>query len=128
MGRRSPKEEKILDYIHQTKNAYGETDKGSRKAIRRRKAIVNRVFRRVGKDLARRTEREGTEFGEETDLAFKEQPRPDWEKTPDRALVERLTFGHRPTRRGSEVKEPSALQEEAKRRLKKVGRWPDSKP
>ena len=43
--RRDPNQEKVLDYLHHTANHY-ENDKGSRKAIRLRKAWTNRTFRR----------------------------------------------------------------------------------
>jgi hypothetical protein len=43
---RDPTEEKILDYQRHRTNAYGENDKSSLKAIRFRKAWVNRSYRR----------------------------------------------------------------------------------
>ncbi len=40
-----PEKEKILDYIHNRRNVYGENDKSSRKAIHKNKQIVNKSYR-----------------------------------------------------------------------------------
>lgn len=43
---KSPQEKKALSYAHDRRNTYGESDKGSRKAIPARKAAENRNRRR----------------------------------------------------------------------------------
>ena len=47
----TPQENKVRDYMNQTQNCYGGNDKSSRTAIRRRKAWVNKSFRRMGTNI-----------------------------------------------------------------------------
>ena len=47
--RRSPKEKKALSYARDRRNAYGENDKSSRKAIPLRKRKVNRANRHAAR-------------------------------------------------------------------------------
>ena len=42
---RTPQEKKQLSYEHDQRNAYGESDKGSRKSIHFRKRWVNQTYR-----------------------------------------------------------------------------------
>jgi hypothetical protein len=51
--KRSPQEKKILSYLKDGRNKYGENDKAARKAIPARKAWVNRTYRRTVRQAAR---------------------------------------------------------------------------
>ena len=82
----TPQENKLLDYLHQSKNQYGENDKSSRKAIRHRKAQVNRQFRRAQKSLINQGK-----TAEDIDTALSQQPRLNWQKYADAPLIERIT-------------------------------------
>ncbi len=44
---KTPQEKKRLSYANDCRNSYGESDKGSRKSIRRNKANSNRRLRRA---------------------------------------------------------------------------------
>ncbi len=85
--RNTPQEDKILDYVNQRKNAYGENDKSSRKAVRNRKAAVNRDFRREGQNILR----SGDLDWEIVDLELSEQERLDWKKCADEPLIEHMS-------------------------------------
>ncbi len=45
MKQKTPQEKKSLSYAKDCRNTYGETDKGSRKSIRKNKTIQNQVYR-----------------------------------------------------------------------------------
>ena len=51
--RRTPQDKKILSYLKDRRNSYGEHDKGSRKTIPARKAWVNRTYRHAVKQITR---------------------------------------------------------------------------
>jgi len=106
--RKTPQEKKVLDYINQTKNGYGENDKSSRKAIRERKALVNREFRRNSKQILNNEDGDW----EKMDIEVSQQNRTDWKKAADNSLLEHLSdFGR--------YAPESPLQKEALKRLKK---------
>jgi len=107
----TPQEKKILDYVNQTKNAYGENDKSSRKAIRNRKAEVNRDYRREGKNILRG----GDSDWESVDVELTEQQRIEWKKFSDEPLVEHMADYNRNELSGQ-------LQKEAIKRVKKKSR------
>ena len=110
-NKNTPQENKILDYVNQSRNSYGENDKSSRKAIRNRKASVNRDFRREGRNILR-----SNEFNSEViDVQLSEQERINWKKCPDESLVEHISDYNR-----NEL--TSELQKEAARRIKKSKR------
>jgi hypothetical protein len=105
----TPQENKILDYVNQTKNCYGENDKSSRKSIKKRKSYINRSFRREESNIL------NEQIGdlEKLDLELSEQPRKKWKKCADESLIESLA---------SDTKLESELQKEAIKRLKKMNR------
>ncbi|OJJ19194.1 hypothetical protein BKI52_20495 [marine bacterium AO1-C] len=45
--RKTPQEKKRLSYLKDCRNAYGESDKGSRTSIRFRKRYVNKAYRKT---------------------------------------------------------------------------------
>ncbi len=86
---KTPQEKKRLSYANDCRSSYGESDKGSRKSIRRNKANSNRRLRRavvqalqietVKSDLVER------DLPQETVRKF---TRIKWRKCPDRPLGE----------------------------------------
>lgn len=90
MNRRvTPQENKIRDYLNQRTNSYGENDKSSRKAIRVRKAWVNRSFRRTINN-ALETNHDDWGLVENEVNASKRLP---WKKCPDECLLK--SFEHK---------------------------------
>jgi len=83
--RNDPREEKILDYLHESRNTYGENDKSSRKSIRFRKAWVNRTYRR-GVDAALAAATDPDEIADNVRAVR----RMDWKKGRDDPLGEVL--------------------------------------
>ena len=88
--RRSPQEKKALSYAKDRRNAYGETDKGSRKAIPLRKRKVNRANRHAARqqldevgDRIAPDEAEHAERVEERVQGIKPKT---WRKFPDEPL------------------------------------------
>lgn len=87
MKLKSPQEKKALSYDRDRRNTYGENDKGSRESIRKRKAGVNRVYRRkvnevleqVGPDI-------DVDAADVADGDAKNIRRPFWKKAPDEPL------------------------------------------
>ena len=116
--RNTPQENKILDYVNQTKNSYGENDKSSRKAIKKRKAQVNRSFRREESNILNQP----IDDLEELDVELSEQPRNQWKKFADESLIEHLANGTSDSTRTKGVELDSDLQKEAIKRLKKKKR------
>ena len=107
----TPQERKILDYVNQSKNSYGENDKSSRKAIRDKKAAVNRDFRRAGRNILR----SGESDWDNVDVELSEQERLDWKKCADELLIEHMSDYNRNELVGE-------LQKEAIKRVKKQKR------
>lgn len=105
--KRAPQEKKVLDYLNDRRNAYGESDKGSRKNIPRSKAIRQRAFRSRVRQLLRSTN--PSEAGDAAATARREV----FNKTPDRPLVDHI---YRPNQTKPVPGEPSELQREAMRR------------
>jgi hypothetical protein len=82
--KRSPIEKKVLSYQKDRRNTYGENSKSSRKAIRFRKAWVNRSYRH-----AIRRELPLTETGPDfVDNPSDRVPRKRWKKKADAPLGE----------------------------------------
>src|SRR5687768_12033325 len=89
MKPKSPQEKKALSYAKDRRNAYGENDKASRDAIRKRKAGVNRVYRRrVNEVLEQISPDVDIETAEVSDGDVKNISRPFWKKSPDKPLGE----------------------------------------
>ncbi len=86
---RTPQEKKHLSYAKDCRNSYGESDKGSRKSIRRNKTFPNRAFRKNVNDILQ--DAIGTvdlEKAETIDVKAKQVKRRKWKKWSDRPLGE----------------------------------------
>jgi hypothetical protein len=116
--KRTPQEKKILNYVNQTKNSYGENDKSSRKAIRNRKAAVNRDHRRVGRSILRQTDSDWDLL----DSRLSETQRKKWVKVPDESLIEHLYRAWSDSSRTKKKELNGKLQKEAIKRLKQMNR------
>ena len=89
MTRRTPQEKKALSYAKDRRNSYGENDKASRKAIPKRKAEVNRSYRRkiegaMNEILSTNDPEAMLEIADDASSIR----RRDWKKAPDAPLGE----------------------------------------
>jgi hypothetical protein len=93
VSRRSPREKKELSYNRDRRNAVGESDKGSRKAIPRRKRIRARATRRLAsQQLPKDVPGVSGEEAEDMDRAIATaKHKYDWRKTPDIPLRDWIT-------------------------------------
>ncbi len=86
---RTPQEKKRLSYAKDCRNCYGESDKGSRKSIRRNKTFPNRAFRKNVNDVLHGAIGEvDLEKAEMIDVKAKQIKRRKWKKWSDRPLGE----------------------------------------
>ena len=87
--RKTPQEKKKLSYEKDCRNSYGENDKSSRKAIRRRKRWVNKTYRKATKQKLQAPISTDEEL-DAYDLVdkVKEVRRKTWRKDPDMPLGE----------------------------------------
>ena len=89
MKSKSPQEKKTLSYAKDCRNTYGENDKGSRESIRKRKAGVNRVYRRkINEVLDHIGSGVDIEAADAADAEAKNIRRPFWKKATDQPLGE----------------------------------------
>ena len=86
---KTPQEKKRLSYEKDRRNNYGENDKASRKAIKKRKSWVNQSFRRTTKQTLKHSLNADDEF-ENVDSKIKEVKKKEWKKVPDIPLKEHL--------------------------------------
>jgi hypothetical protein len=110
---RDPHEDKVRDYQHERRNAYGESDKGSRKSIRFRKKWINRLNRRAIHDALAAPTPDPDELNDIVQSA----PRRRWKKVADRPLGEVLD--RKEARRGKASEDDgatSSARREAHRR------------
>lgn len=77
-----PRKKKEESLKHDRRNTYGENDKSSRKSIRRRKRLVNQIYRHKVKQVLTSSDATTTE---DTIAAIR---RPAWKKHPDQPLGE----------------------------------------
>ncbi len=84
---RSPQEKKRLSLQKDRRNAYGENDKSSRKAIPKNKALANRRVRKTDKQNVARSM--GDPVALET--LTKRRLKPDWKKDPDVSLGQHIS-------------------------------------
>jgi hypothetical protein len=118
---RSPQDKKILSYLKDRRNSYGEHDKGSRKAIPARKAWVNRTYRRAVRQVTRTEADEVDQLASDV-AAVRRKP---WKKSPDRSLGDHLNNKWRVGQeRGGNEPSTSELREEALRRSTGNRRFP----
>jgi hypothetical protein len=120
--KKSPAEKKIESYQKDRRNTYSESNARSRHSIRRRKAWVNRTFRRAGKQ-------ELTHAADDLEAAEEELSkvrRRKWRKSPDEPLAVVLPRTRRSVHQDKAVMpnprvgaEDSDLRKEAARRLNK---------
>ncbi len=86
---RTPQEKKRLSYAKDCRNCYGESDKGSRKSIRRNKTFPNRAFRKNVNDVLHGAIGEvDLDKAETIDVKAKQIKRRKWKKWSDRPLGE----------------------------------------
>lgn len=111
-NRQTPQQKKVMDYVNHSKNSYGENNKSSRKAIKYRKAQVNRQFRREKSHLLNQYD-----DADELDAALQAQPRLNWQKAADVPLIEHLTKKTQP-----KSKPMSEAQHQALLKLRKQAR------
>lgn len=88
--KKTPQEKKKLSYEKDRRNDYGENNKSSRKAIKKRKSWVNQTYRRSIKQTIKTTVTLADEEIENIDPKIKEVKRKDWKKIPDKPLGEYL--------------------------------------
>ncbi len=108
----TPQEKKIRDYSHQRKNCYGENDKSSRNALRKRKRWVNRSYRRSVKN------RISLDI-ESVDDSVKDVKKHDWKKDSDKLLVTLFDKKWAGSSRTGVKPHKSTLKNEALRRIRK---------
>ncbi|CAN5580453.1 hypothetical protein BH18ACI1_BH18ACI1_15320 [soil metagenome] len=92
MKQKTPQEKKALSYAKDRRNVYGESDKDSRKSIRRNKTFPTRAYRKAINDILQDTVGEiDLEKAELIDVKAKEIKRRKWKKYPDAPLGEFIT-------------------------------------
>ena len=123
MGRKSPQQKKLLSYLKDRRNNYGENDKSSRKSIRRNKRASNSANRRR-EQLALAT-LAGTDPPDESGAYAIEQDlhrrRPKiWKKFPDLPLGQVVIGGlERRVRMG--IDDGGRAQDRVRRVRKRLG-------
>jgi len=89
MKQKTPQEKKALSYAKDRRNVYGESDKGSRIAIRQNKTFPTRAYRKAVNDILKDTIGEiDLEKAELIDVKAKQIKRRKWKKYPDAPLGE----------------------------------------
>jgi len=87
--RKTPQEKKALSYAKDRQNVYGESDEGSRIAIRQNKTFPTRAYRKAINDILQNTVGKiDLEKAELIDVKAKEIKRRKWKKYPDAPLGE----------------------------------------
>jgi hypothetical protein len=85
--RRSPQEKKALSYARDRRNAFGENDKSSRKAIPLRKRLVNRANRHAARQqLSEVGDRVTAERADRIEERVQGTKPKTWRKWPDEPL------------------------------------------
>ena len=86
MKQRTPQEKKALSYAKDCRNTYGESDKGSRKTIRKNKTIQNQVYRRKINQVLSEIEDTKLENAEVIEGEAKAISKGKWKKCSDTPL------------------------------------------
>ena len=81
--KRTPQQKKLLSYLKDRRNAYGENDKASRKAIKRRKTWVNQAYRRTINQVVKSAVVAADPGLESVGENIKNIKRKSWKKYPD---------------------------------------------
>ena len=110
----TPQEKKIRDYTNQRINTYGENDKSSRKALRKRKRWVNRTYRKKFTNIKNNACLEWDEI----DVEIRNSTRENWKKIPDVLMVERMDQKWCDSSRSKFILLQSELRDEAIRRVR----------
>ena len=85
--RRSPQEKKALSYARDRRNAFGQNDKASRKAIPLRKRLVNRANRHAARQqLSEAAGPVASERAERVEERVQGTKPKTWRKWPDQPL------------------------------------------
>ena len=113
--RLTPQEKKIRDYSNQRVNVFGEGNKSSRKAIRKRKRWVNRAFRKAGKNVSQ----SGSQDIDSIDVDIADLKRHGWRKIPDELLIQRINHKWSGSSRSKVKPHVGDLRNEAIKRVKK---------
>ena len=108
----TPQEKKIRDYTHQRKNCYGENDKSSRNALRKRKRWVNRSYRRSVKNKI-------SLDIESIDDSVKGVKKHDWKKGADELIINLFDRKWSGSSRKRANLNKGKLQNEALKRIRK---------
>ena len=87
---RSPQDKKALSYANDRRNAYGESDKASRKAVPARKAGENRKVRRKARQAVTVLEQADEAAAEVTESSLRHDLERvgGWKKSPDAPLAD----------------------------------------
>ncbi len=85
---RDPRRKKIDSYMKDSIESFGGKSSYGRKSVRRRKADVNRTFRREVREILSGT---GPDGSDEDDQVARISRKP-WKKIPDSPLVESLDY------------------------------------
>lgn len=89
MTRRTPQEKKIQSYLRDSRgNDWAKNQRTGRKAVRVRKAHVNRSYRRLTSQVLSAP----VSDEEELDSLVRAIKRKSWRKVPDKALIDHLDF------------------------------------
>lgn len=117
--RRTPQEKKVLSYLKDRRNMYGESRSSSIKSIRRRKTIVNRNNRRTVAQQFKVVD--ASIPSEEIEVSPHIVTRKKWRKYADKPLVDYVEDRLRRRQRlgMNRQQQSSALMKEAKRKLRK---------
>ena len=115
----TPQEKKVLSYLKDRRNMYGESRSASIKSIRRRKTIVNRINRRIVAQQIKVVD--ASVSSEEIEVSPQVVTRKRWRKFADQPLVDYVEDRlHRRQRLGiNRQQRSSILMKEAKRKLRK---------
>lgn len=86
MKQKTPQEKKALSYAKDCRNTYGESDKGSRKTIRKNKTIQNQIYRRKVNQVLNEIEDTKPEPAELIESEAKAIAKGKWKKCSDTPL------------------------------------------
>ncbi len=86
MKQKTPQEKKASSYAKDCRNTYGESDKGSRKTIRKNKTIQNQVYRRKVNQVLNELDNTKSENAELIESEAKSITKGKWKKCSDTPL------------------------------------------
>lgn len=86
MKQKTPQEKKALSYAKDCRNTYGESDKGSRKTIRKNKTSQNQIYRRKINQVLTELEDTKLETAETIESEVKAIAKGKWTKCSDTPL------------------------------------------